>query len=729
MGLFDKLLNKKEKVQIPDKPLEEMTNEELRNSFRNTRDRVLEYRHEKEMFRRGMGGVPSALGHVAFWGKLQGEKVDVDLQFAEECARASLRDAYSSERQSNKYQYVLGYISLQRCDLPELTYCFTPDFDALERDMPFIMEIERKKYREHKSGLSAVLFLDEIQNLRRVGYDKVEYTPDNVVSFFRGLAEKGDPTGQYWLAKCYEEEYRKGFEHENCVKWLVKAAEQGYPLAVYECDSNAYKQYSASEKYEQIKKEKNELVQLMEEYIETVVCTYPMETFSSFVAKKNAAFAEVAQKELDIAKANSLYQQGLAFFALGEQDKTYTAMLEAAELGNLSAYEWLVKQSAEEGNALSQYQLGEMYLVGTELSPKNPTMAFPWLAKAASGGVMEAYWRMGELYREGAHGFERNEAMAAAMYQKGAEGKHKPSMLCYGAYCKPEEAKMAYRKLIEVCGNTPEDKVYKLEAYRRLSILDSSDGETSLLAAAQFVLMYFGEMTPLEFYVYGDHIKGTPIELVKAAFAGDADTARNIGFLLDSKDNANIDDREKVASVWWRLAADLYLESAMKGDAEAIKQLFYLYLDHLHDEDKAYYWGMKGLETGDAAMYFYVADNPKLFNLAHEEVIEYLEIAAQKGHEAAKEQLIYWRNQERYEIERQRKVQRILDEREEQRRSQREWELNARLDNLERMSNALAYGGGFTDEERALMGKMSAMDSIRSANLRDEVIKSLMKKE
>lgn len=732
MGLFDKLRSKKEKLQILDKPLEEMTEEEFLSAYQNAdtySDYALFYRYNREKHRRGLSiGSLWKLGYMAFWGEYAGTKVDVDLNLAEACARALLQD--SSDAKRNIYKYVLGYFS---SDNNKPSYCFTPNFDALEKALPLIVNMERKRYRKTKReytkegrgvpdfGYEQALILDEIRNLRRVGYDKIEHTPNNVVSFFRELAEKGDPTGQYWFAMCYDYQYIEGFEPTNAAKWLIKSAEQGYLLAVYDCDSASHKRFSESPKYEQLKKEHNELVQLMDEYIETVVCTYPMESFSHFMAKKNAAFAEVAQKEANVTKANNLYQQGLAFFALGEQDKTRAAMLEAAGLGNLSAYEWMVKLSAEEGNALAQYQLGELYLLGTELTPKNPTMAFPWLAKAANGGIMDAYWRMGELYRVGVHGFDRNEEMAAAMYRKAAEGNHKPSMLCYGVYCKPEEAKEVYRNLIKICSDSTEDKAYKLEAYRRLSIVDPSDGETSILAAAQFLLLYFDSTKKM------DYTGKTPEEAVKAVFAGNADTARDIGTAVKHK--TNVVDAEKMACVWWSLAADMYMEHAVHGDVEAIKQLYYIYIDHLKDDGKAYYWGMKGLETGDAAMYYEVANHPSLFNLDHEEIIAYLNIAAQKGYAAANEDLIWWRNQERNERERQRKVQRILGEQEAQRRSQKEWALNTRLDDLERMSNALVYGDIFTDEERALMGKISVMDSIRSANLRNEVMKSLMKKK
>lgn len=53
MGLFDKLKGKNAAAQIPDKPLEELTNDELRQ-LKNRSDGVLQYRCMKEEFRRRM---------------------------------------------------------------------------------------------------------------------------------------------------------------------------------------------------------------------------------------------------------------------------------------------------------------------------------------------------------------------------------------------------------------------------------------------------------------------------------------------------------------------------------------------------------------------------------------------------------------------------------------------------------------------------------------------------
>lgn len=730
MSLFDKFKGKNSEAQIPDKPMEEMTDDELRQAcFRS--DGVLQYRYMKEEFRRGMRTLwPDSLGRMAFLGMNHETPLEVDLPLAEVCARSVLRGNFEHKYDDDFfYKYVMGYFPKNsysnRYAYP--TYCFTPDFDALEKDFPCIINATKKRYDDKKHeyvrkgisglpnhGFEQALILDEIRNLRRVGYDKIEYTPNNVVSFFRDLAEKGDPTGQFWYARCCEDEYVKELDPEDANTWLTKSAEQGYLMALYEYGRFKYDK-------EELRNEHKELVQAIDEYIETVECTDQTESFGRFMAKKNAAFAEAAQKEADIARASALYQSGLALFALGERDKSYDAMLESAELGNLPAYEWLVRLFAEEGNALAQYQLGELYLAGTEVTPKNPTLAFPWLVKAANGNIMDAYWRIGELYRMAAHGFDQNGEVAAAMYGKAAEGKHKPSMLLYAERCEAQEAKAVYRKLIKLCGDSLADRNYKLEAYRRLSTLDPADGETSVWAAAQFVLMHFDSTETM------DYAGKTPEDAVKSVFAGDAYTARCIGLAVNY--SKTINDAEKAARVWFRLAADMYMESAAHGDVKAIEQLFYIYCDNLKDEGKACYWGTKGMEKGSAAMYFAAADHPDIFNLDHEEVIAYLKIAADKGYEAAKQELLWWNNLERNEQERRRKVQRILDEQEEHRRSRKEWELSTRLDDLERMGNALLFGQFFTDEERAMMGELSVMDSIRSANLRDEVMRSLMKKQ
>lgn len=682
MGLFDKLLGKQEKIKASTKSLSKMTDDELRK-----------------------------LANDAFWK-------DEDMPLTEQCMRMRIEKGVSALF----YAYVLGFVE-HRSNL--VKHCFTPDFDALERNLNLMYASERENYLKTKrewaqngKGLpnircTEILILDEIQNLRRVGYDKIERTPENVFKFFYQLALKGDPTGQFWYAMCYEKRY-------HCLNLYKLGHNDGFAPAV-EQDYLMAVVWSTEAQFE---KQRSELKEVLDQYMETVAASYPLQPFSQFIAQAYPVHVQLLQDRARVHdEANTLYQQGLALFDAGEQEKAYDSMKRSDALGHRYAHEWVAKQDAEAGDARAQYQSSKLYLYGTMHTPQNVDKGVSLLEQAASNGIIEAYWRLGELYRNGIGllKFETNAEKAKQMHCKAADGNYIPSMVIYGDYCEPAKAKALYLKAVLLWDQTDEYRDSIVEAYRKLSITDPADGETSILAAAQFVLMYFDSTKKL------DYTHKTPEESVKAVFAGDADTACRIGTSV--KHSANIADCEKVASVWWRLAADLCMEHAVHGDVEAIKQLYYIYIDHLKDDGKAYYWGMKGLETGDAAMYYEVANHPTLFTLDHEEIIAYLEIAAQKGYEAAKEDLIWWRNQERNELERQRKVQRILDEQEAQRRSQKEWELNTRLDDLERMSNALAYGEIFTDEERALMGKMSVMDSIRSANLRDEVMKLLMKKK
>lgn len=552
---------------------------------------------------------------------------------------------------------------------------------------------------------------DEIRNLRRVGYDKIERTPENVFKFFYQLASEGNPTGQFWYAMCFEKRY-------SCSNlWKLGHNERFEPAA--EQDYLPAIMWSRDKQFE---KQRKELKEVSDQYMETVTASDRMLPFSRFIAETYPEHAKLLKdRALVHDEANTLYRQGLALFDSDEREKAYTAMKRSEALGHRYAHEWVVKQDAESDDAMAKYQSSEFYLYGTMHTPENVDKGVSLLEQAASDDIMAAYWRLGELYRcSGAIRFKTDLEKAKQMHCKAAEGNYIPSMVIYGDYCEPEKAKELYLKAVLLWDKTDEYRCSITEAYRKLSIIDPTDGEISILAATQFVLMNFDSTKKLE------HTNKTSEESVNAVFAGDANTACGIGLAV--KYRKTIVDAEKVARVWFRLAADMYTESAVRGDARAIEQLFNIYIDYLKDEDKAYYWGMKGLETGSAAMYYAVADHPKLFDLDHNEVISYLEISAQKGYDAAKEELIWWRNQEKNERERQRKVQRILDEQEEQRRSRKEWNLNTRLDDLERMSNALTCGELFTDEERALMGKMSAMDSMRSANLRDEVIKSLMKK-
>ena len=79
----------------------------------------------------------------------------------------------------------------------------------------------------------------------------------------------------------------------------------------------------------------------------------------------------------------------------------------------------LLRQAADNGGAMAQYVLGDMYERG-EGVPKDYATAAAWYRKAADQGLALAQYYLGDLYEEG-KGVPQDYATAAAWYQKAAD--------------------------------------------------------------------------------------------------------------------------------------------------------------------------------------------------------------------------------------------------------------------------------------------------------------------
>ena len=78
-----------------------------------------------------------------------------------------------------------------------------------------------------------------------------------------------------------------------------------------------------------------------------------------------------------------------------------------------------IRQLAEQGDALAQYQLGNMYLSGKGVEQKY-FMAVHWLRKAAEQREAMAQYSLGMMYAQG-KGVAQNDAEAIYWYRKAAE--------------------------------------------------------------------------------------------------------------------------------------------------------------------------------------------------------------------------------------------------------------------------------------------------------------------
>ena len=191
------------------------------------------------------------------------------------------------------------------------------------------------------------------------------HAKDNILE----LANEEDVFAQASAAWGYREGYGTAVDHVEAVKWVRKAAEQGFARA----------QYDLGLMYE----------------------------FGRGVERSYEKAVEWYQKAAEQGAASA---QGL----LGEMYYYGRGVEQSYE----KAAEWYLK-AAEQGLARAQYKLGDMYDIGIGVE-KSDEKAAEWFLKAAEQGFARAQCKLGLMYENGT-GVERSYKKAREWYQKAAE--------------------------------------------------------------------------------------------------------------------------------------------------------------------------------------------------------------------------------------------------------------------------------------------------------------------
>jgi len=87
--------------------------------------------------------------------------------------------------------------------------------------------------------------------------------------------------------------------------------------------------------------------------------------------------------------------------------------------------EILYQESAAQGDAVAQYNLGIMYMNGHGVS-QDYARAVEWFTKAADLGNAIAQYTLGMIYVKG-YGVTKNDRLAAKLIRKAAKQGHKPA--------------------------------------------------------------------------------------------------------------------------------------------------------------------------------------------------------------------------------------------------------------------------------------------------------------
>jgi TPR repeat protein len=146
-----------------------------------------------------------------------------------------------------------------------------------------------------------------------------------------------------------------------------------------------------------------------------------------------------APKQETAAKAQAMYEEGLAKFKEGDYDSSFALWMQAAEEGSADAAakvarsynygqgtdvdyvksaEWYEK-AAQMGNAEAMYEIGECYSKGKGV-PKDDVKAFQWMQKAAEKNYPDAVYMLGVMYTMG-RGTEPQRELGMELIRKAAE--------------------------------------------------------------------------------------------------------------------------------------------------------------------------------------------------------------------------------------------------------------------------------------------------------------------
>ena len=232
---------------------------------------------------------------------------------------------------------------------------------------------------------------DEIRN----------HAKDNILE----LANEEDVFAQTNAAWGYREGYGTAVDHVEAVKWVRKAAEQGFARAQY--DLGWMYQYGRG----------------VERFDEKAAGWYLKAAEQGLArAQRNLGFMYEYGRgvERSDAKAVEWFQkaakQGLAVaqYHLGDMYSRGTGIERSYE----KAVEWYLK-AAEQGSARAQNNLGTMYYNGTGVE-QSYKKAAEWFLKAADQGDADGQFKLGVMYEDGT-GVEQSFEKALEWYQKAAD--------------------------------------------------------------------------------------------------------------------------------------------------------------------------------------------------------------------------------------------------------------------------------------------------------------------
>ena len=433
------------------------------------------------------------------------------------------------------------------------------------------------------------------------GYDVAASLPDgspeqdeirkNTKDKILELSNEGDVFAQASAAWGYREGYGTAVDHVEAVKWVRKAAKQGFARAQY--DLGWMYQYGRG------------------------------------VERSDEKAVEWFLKAAEQGLARAQYDLGW-MYAIGT----------GVEQSDVKAAEWFLK-AAEQGLAGAQYNLGDMYRDGRGVE-QSFEKAAEWVQKAADQGLAVAQNCLGFMYQNGT-GVAQSYEKAVEWYRKAAEQGDVIAQCNLGfMYQNGTGIEQSYEKAVEWYLKAA-DQGYASAQYHLGEMYYYSTGvEQSYEKAAGWYLKVAERGDDCAQYNLGCMYRdGTGVEqsyekarewYLKAAEQGAADAQCNLGVMY--LNGHGVEQSYEKAVEW-------FLKAAEQGDDCAQCNLGYMYeKGHGVEQsyEKAVEWYLKAAEQGFACAQCNLGcmyENGRGVEQSFEKAREWYEKAAEQEYEDA----------------------------------------------------------------------------------------------
>lgn len=233
--------------------------------------------------------------------------------------------------------------------------------------------------------------------------------------WFEKAAEQGVASSQWALGMLYEKGVGVQKDTNKAIVFYEKAAEQNLPLAQYRLgvvlkEGNGVKK-DVKRAFKLIQKAAEQ------DLAEAKILVGEMYENGQGVPRDYDEAANWYRNAIEnndtvaMFKLANLYERG---YGLNEDNEDYGDEL---ALG-------LYTKAAEKGLLEAQYKLGEIYSLGNEAVEADEFEAEKWYRMAAEGGFAEAQYELGEIYYIGNDAVEEDNKEAKKWYRKAAQQGH-----------------------------------------------------------------------------------------------------------------------------------------------------------------------------------------------------------------------------------------------------------------------------------------------------------------